>query len=494
MSYNHNGAQTPSGSIYEGTLDNESVLNPFSTVGRTELDLNYYQYANVNEDKDVQKDQLKVPYGREPTYPAQARSPNLSRNGEEDGELINTYTNNSENISMISYEGATGYDLEGESKNNNSLNIFNRYTRGSKIFLGISICCAALVLFLELYMYAVMDKYRLGLENARFQEISIYLSLFIFASIYQVGLTIFGLYTKNMLLLTLLCVFYVCMLIYTGIQYLEVSQNISIALTGGWRTATKATNLATIVVLAFTLISQVYLIFFVLRKEVSWFQYKKIGGDMKIRKLYRYFLIHRSLLIFDFFFFIGFTVQFLVIMVSKRTSVEFILTVCVLPLTLILLFFSDLATTREWIWLSATTTLTFLGGCAYVIFKMVRMYTKYDSAYNTGVQPGESFPGRKSLVTFGVITLLLLVTTIIIEIMMVFNYNKGLLPIVSRSWKWFPGNSSTKVPYKATHDANLNLKGRSNHSYGGDTSMDHLDLNGLAKQRQEDDENYDLID
>lgn len=213
---------------------------------------------------------------------------------------------------------------------------------------------------------------------------------------------------------------------------------------------------------------------------------------MKIRKLYRYFLIHRSLLIFDFFFFIGFTVQFLVIMVSKRTSVEFILTVCVLPLTLILLFLSDLATTREWIWLSVSTTLAFLGGCAYVIFKMVRLYTKYDSAYNTGVNPGESFPGRKSLITFGVITLVLLVTTVVIEIIMIFNYNKGLLPIVSRSWKWFPGNSSDTVHYKVTNKANENLKGR----FGADTSMDNLDPNGMSidKRRQEEDENDDLID
>lgn len=235
------------------------------------------------------------------------------------------------------------------------------------------------------------------------------------------------------------------MLIYTGLQYQEVSTYISIYLAGEWKTVTNATNIATIAVLAVTLVLQVYLIFMVLRKDVSWFQYKKIGGDTKIRRMYTFFQIHRSLLIFDFFFFIGFTVQFLVIMVDNRTSLEFILTIVVLPLTIILLFLSDIATTRELLWLSCVTITTFLGGCAYVIFKMVRLYTKYTSAFDLSLTPGSYFPGRKSLITFGVITLILLFTTILVECQLVYNYRKGLLPIVSQSWKWLPGGDSTRT-------------------------------------------------
>ena len=47
--------------------------------------------------------------------------------------------------------------------------------------------------------------------------------------------------------------------------------------------------------------------------------------------------------------------------------------------------------------------------------------------------------GRKSLLTFGIITLALLVATVVLEIMVMINFNKGLLPSVSMSYKWIPG-------------------------------------------------------
>ena len=47
--------------------------------------------------------------------------------------------------------------------------------------------------------------------------------------------------------------------------------------------------------------------------------------------------------------------------------------------------------------------------------------------------------GRKSLLTFGIITLVLLVATIVLEVVSICNYGKGLLPSVSMSYKWIPG-------------------------------------------------------
>lgn len=332
------------------------------------------------------------------------------------------------------------------------------YRYNARIFLAISILSALLILGFEIYMFAVINLYKTSIVlKSKYGEISIYLALFIFSGLYQIVLTVVGLRTKNMLLLAMLCAFYVAMLIYTGIQYEEVSTVFTHALGFKWRRSVKGTNIAAIVVLGITLITQVALLWFVLRKNVKWFRFKKIGADLKIRRMYSIFQLHRALLIFDFYFFIGFTVQFIVIMIKNKSSVEFILTVCVLPLTLILLFLSDLATTREKLYLTICTLLSFCGGFAYVIFKMIRLYTKYSSAFDIGIKPGSYFPGRKSLMTFGVITLVLLVTTVLFEVLVLLNYGKGLLPLVNTYYKWIPGHrkNNDEEPEKVFDESSL---------------------------------------
>ncbi|KSA03543.1 uncharacterized protein AC631_00682 [Debaryomyces fabryi] len=370
-----------------------------------------YKYANVDSE-------LEVP---EPIYSSVSRE----SYGQLDAPLKQHETRSS-----FSYSENSMTDDE------------KKYKRSSLVFLAISIVSAILILAFESYMYAIINIHKQQIDRpAKYIEISIYLSFFIFAAIYQVGLTAIGLRSKNMLLLTMLCGFYGCMLIYTGIQYAEISETVGQVLERGRKRATQAMNIATITVIGVTLVLQAYMIFVVLRKNVKWFRYKKIGADLKIKKMYTIFQIHRSLLIFNFFFFLGFTVQFIVIMIKEKSSVEFILTVCVLPLTLILLFLSDFAATRESIILTAASIIAYIGGCVYVLFKTIRLFTKYSSAYRIAIRPGDYFPGRSSLVTFGVITLVLLFATIVIEIVLLKNYGRGLLPIVNSTYRWLPGHN-----------------------------------------------------
>lgn len=313
------------------------------------------------------------------------------------------------------------------------------YRTFSRAFFFTSLISAILILLFEAYMYAVINIHRDRFIEGRYEENSIYFALFIFAAIFQVLITIIALYSRNLLLLVFLMGFYCAMLVYTGIQYNEVSDNISFVLHGSWKAATKAMNIATICVIAVTLIVQSALLFFGLRRYVSWFIFKKIGASLELKKMYAIFQIHRSILMFDFFFFTGFTIQFLVIMVRNRASVEFILTVIVIPLTIVVLYISDISATREFIYGSILAVLLYLCGIAYVLFKIIRLYTKYTSAYGLAILPGEYFMGRKSLLTFGIITLALLVATVVLEIMVMINFNKGLLPSVSMSYKWIPG-------------------------------------------------------
>lgn len=314
-----------------------------------------------------------------------------------------------------------------------------KFRFGLRVFLIVSVVSASLELALEAFMFGAITVHRKSFNvDLRYFEMAIFLALFIFSAVYQVVITIVGLHTKNMLLLSMLCVFYACMLVYTGIQYQEVLTELNLALLHAWQTATKATNIAVIAVLGITLLLQVLLIYFILWRNVRWFRFKKIGASFEIKRLYTYFQVHRSLLIFDFFFFLGFTVQFIVIMIDNKTSREFILTCCMLPLTLVVLFASDFAATRELMYLTAFTALCYVGGCVYVLFKVIRLYTRYTSAYIVAVRPGAHFPGRTSLVSFGVITLIFLFLTIFMEALMLYSYNKGLLPYVNTYYARLP--------------------------------------------------------
>ncbi|ODV80487.1 uncharacterized protein CANTADRAFT_4518 [Suhomyces tanzawaensis NRRL Y-17324] len=322
-----------------------------------------------------------------------------------------------------------------------------RYKVGSRVFLGTSVVLAMLILGCEIYVYVAINVHKKAIKSQqRFAEISIYLALFIFAAVYQLLLTVVGLRTKNMILLAMLCLFYACMLVYTGIQYEEVTNAISAGT--GWHRATAATNITTIVILGVTLLAQLAMLWG-LRKQVKWVRFKKIGADFSIRRMYTVFQLHRCLLIFDFFFFLGFTVQFIVIMVNNRSSTEFILTVVVLPLTVLILLVADIAATREIKSLTCVTVVAFGGGIAYVLFKMIRLYTKYTSAYDVAVKPGAYFPGRKSMITFGAITLALLFTTLVFEVMVLLNYDHGLLPLVSTYYGKLPGHRKGKAASKA---------------------------------------------
>lgn len=307
-------------------------------------------------------------------------------------------------------------------------------------FATLFVCALAVIAF-ESYVYAAINVHKVQEEN-KYIEMSIYLSLFIFSGVYQVIMTFIGLRTKSMMLLCFLLVFYVMMLIYTGIQYSELNKLMSRLPKGGWKTGILVLMICTIVVIGLCLAVQAWMILYVLRPQVRWLRFKKIGGDYMLKRMYEVFQFHRLLLLFNFFFFVGFTVQFVVILVGNRTSVEFILTVCVLPLTILLLIMADFAATRELLWLTVCCMVLFFGGGAYVVFKVVRLFTKYTLAFNMAIKPGSYFPGRKSLVLFGAITLVLLAVTIITEGYMCYTYGKGLKPFVNGYYRL--GSSKTR--------------------------------------------------
>ena len=120
---------------------------------------------------------------------------------------------------------------------------------------------------------------------------------------------------------------------------------------------------------------------------------------------------------FDFFFFLGFTVQFLVI-VTGTGDVEFALTIAAIPVTIAILLAAAFFSRREnktgmWI-----IIVLYFCALAYFFFKLVRMY-----------QPGHSQnydAVRRSLTAFAVITIVLIILTIVNAFICMSNFGAGL--------------------------------------------------------------------
>lgn len=118
---------------------------------------------------------------------------------------------------------------------------------------------------------------------------------------------------------------------------------------------------------------------------------------------------------FDFFFFLGFTVQFVVV-VGGYGKVEYYLTIAAIPITvLILLAAAYLVRHENKLGTLGIITLYF-GGLAYFIFKLFRIY-QHAQQY---------MPVRKSLTAFAVLAILLIICTIVNAFYCMNNYGAGL--------------------------------------------------------------------
>lgn len=100
------------------------------------------------------------------------------------------------------------------------------------------------------------------------------------------------------------------------------------------------------------------------------------------------------------------------------------LTIAAIPITVLILFMAAFWTRRENKIGMIGTIFLFFCGLAYFIFKLARMY-----------QPAKAMdylPVRKSLTSFAVITIILIILTITNAIMCTMNFDKGLKPYIMK--------------------------------------------------------------
>lgn len=111
-----------------------------------------------------------------------------------------------------------------------------------------------------------------------------------------------------------------------------------------------------------------------------------------------------ALLKFDFFFFLAFTIQFL-ILVENTSKLELTLTAAAVTITFILLFFAVWWVRRQSVGGMVVVVAMYFVALGYFLFKLIRIYA-------ADRQRLEDYrPARKSLTAFAVLTITLLLGT-----------------------------------------------------------------------------------
>ncbi|KAI1844782.1 hypothetical protein JX266_009010 [Neoarthrinium moseri] len=259
--------------------------------------------------------------------------------------------------------------------------------------------------------------------QAQLKTIPTFLALFIFGFLYELVLVWDALRVKNTIQVIGLCIANLALMVYTSIQVDQIQDAIDILKTknaveelGVWMDV-KGLLIAIPCIIGVCTVG-FGLLAWKLYQEFAWDILKHIGADYRMKKRFLHYQIYIALLKFDFFFFIGFTIQFLVVVGGNVSDTEFRLTSAAVPITIAILLAAAWFTRKEWKWGTIFIMLLYLGGLAYFIFKLSRIYDAKKGILYA--------PVKKSMTAFAVITIILIVMTIINAMVCILNFGHGL--------------------------------------------------------------------
>lgn len=228
----------------------------------------------------------------------------------------------------------------------------------------------------------------------------------------------YAIYTRNMVQILGLAIFNALLLIYAGFQIGEIATILGAATDlSEHKILTLPTKILSGVVIGVIASAQIAIavLSWSVWKEFGWRIYRFLGADLNIRRYYLQYQVFECIACFSFFFFAGFGVQFIG-MVLNKTDPEYILTIVMLPVSLVWLVIGVVAARYELVWVMSTFLVGLLGGIAYFIFKFIRIFT--DSTRYVGVQ--------KSLGVFCMLSLVMIILCLIWGGIVWNNFNKGL--------------------------------------------------------------------
>lgn len=297
----------------------------------------------------------------------------------------------------------------------------------------VAILQLILCLAFEIYVFA---QFQVGTNDDRldestktevrsqFRTIPTFLALFIFGFIYEIVLVWDALRMKNTIQIIIICIANLAFLVFSALQIDQIMEAIQVINKDEPARLLKITlwkDLRPFLLAMPCVIGFVFAILcfisWKLYQDFAWDILKHIGADYRMKKRFLHYQIYIALLKFDFFFFLGFTVQFIVI-VGGKTNAELGVTIAAIPFCMIVLVLAALFTKRENKLGMISVIGLYFAALAYFFFKLVRIYQKdHEEDY---------MPVRKSLTAFAVLTIVLIILTIINAFVCMNNFNAGL--------------------------------------------------------------------
>ncbi|KAI3622525.1 hypothetical protein WG66_015554 [Moniliophthora roreri] len=255
-------------------------------------------------------------------------------------------------------------------------------------------------------------------EDSTNRRMPVYLTIFALAHVFQFIMAVDAVYARNTLQFIFLTMFNALFLVYAIIQISEIRDAVNANSEGAGITSIPVNVLTAIIPVVIAVSEIAYIALgWKIYDEFGWKVYKFLGADRRIKKMYANYQIYECLVKFDVFFWAGFSVQFIWLVLNKADW-EYYVTCAALPLSLVLLIEGHLAARHENKWMMAT----FMSGCVsamvYFVYKLVKVLMYKDKPEFSRIWG--------TLTVFSVIAIVLLFATFIFSVLVMRKFGCGL--------------------------------------------------------------------
>jgi len=274
--------------------------------------------------------------------------------------------------------------------------------------------------------------------NIALLRLPVYLSIFALAHLFQLVMAIDAVRARNTLQFIFLTIFNAFFLVYSVVQIYEIEETLPQDAKGVSHVPVKV--LTTIIPIVISIAEVAYIALgWKIYTEFGWKVYKQLGADRMIKRIFASYQIFECLLKFNVFFWIGYSIQFIVL-VLKNNDWEYYVTCAALPLSLLLLLGGHLAAKHESRLMMSMFMIGCITGCCYFVYKLYRIVVqRNDPGFNKVF---------KILLSFSILSILLLILTFTWACIVMRNFEAGLKTHLSRRKTTTSGNSRRNGTHK----------------------------------------------